>query len=86
MTRTIKPRSLRNLVARALMEGYDETVEQMRFALLSADIALDAIPVHACKTPDGWVSTWRRAEPCPHCFHWTCSCPPVSGQSEKTGA
>lgn len=38
-----KRRSARNVIARALMEGYAETPEQMRFALVSADLALDAL-------------------------------------------
>lgn len=33
-------RSLRNIIARALMEGYDETYDQYRFALLSADLVI----------------------------------------------
>lgn len=38
-----KTRSARNVIARALMEGYDGSYEQMRFALLSADLALEAL-------------------------------------------
>lgn len=35
-------RSLRNDIARALLEGYDLTWYQLRFALLSAGMAVDA--------------------------------------------
>lgn len=38
-----KRRSLRNILARSLMEGYDEKPEQMRFQLLTADLALDTL-------------------------------------------
>lgn len=41
-------RSVRNRVARALMEGYSETFEWYRFALDSAELALAAVP-------DGWA-------------------------------
>ena len=36
-------RSLRNEIARALMEGYDESGEQMRKALLDATVAVEAL-------------------------------------------
>lgn len=40
-------RSLRNEIARHLMEGYDETVEQMRKALDAAQVAVDACSAYA---------------------------------------
>ena len=42
MTDLRKRRTKRNAVARALMEGYSQDHEQYRFALLSAEMALDA--------------------------------------------
>ena len=44
MTTTTKPpRSLRNEIAHALMEGYDWKVHEMRRALQAAQIAVDCI-------------------------------------------
>ena len=39
-------RSLRNHLARALLEGYDETPERMQFALGTAELVLDWLAAH----------------------------------------
>lgn len=39
-------RSLRNHLARELMEGYSQSIDQMRFALDTAQMVLDFLAAH----------------------------------------